>query len=353
MAPPPEIAATLLKLRNRSDPGSDKKIAAAYAYLGIKQEPMVVLVPLKDVYLHHVFDDKAAAQQWAAQVKVGAPAKPVAGVYYSTAVPTLTFADWLGGPRYHADLLPGSMYGAPGYRLSVPGAPVVYRAAGASFGQNGRIGFRSYYDSLDREASERATCRVVELASEALGMLTPEAARGQKAAEKKAAKVAKGAGHCGVCFGVHAIHTGGRVHTHGYKMRGHSRGQMWKAGGDCFGARYLCWEKSPEATTAASESMKHQAQHLRQQAAAWGSGGFPDIYYAKNRYGSLREVAGPHADLDTQRGEKLVVLRAGDTGWDAAVAAKVKHFRAEAAEADANALWYAKTAAGWPKLPSE
>lgn len=351
MAPPPEIAATLLKLRNRSDPGSDKKIAAAYAYLGIKQEPMVVLVPLKDVYLHHVFDDKAVAQQWAAQVKVGAPAKPVAGVYYSTAAPTLTLADWLGVPRYHADLLPGSMYGAPGYRLSVPGAPVVYRAAGASFGQNGRATFRSYYDSLDREASERATARVVELASEALGMLTPDAVRAQKETEKKAAKVAKGAGHCGVCFGVHATHAGGRIHTHGYKMKGSARGQMWKAGGDCPGTGYLCWEKSPEATRAASEGLKRQAQSLRQHAAAWGAGEHSAIYYAaSSKFGTPHEV-GEHEELP--RGSVRSVLRAGEPKWPAAVAAKVRHLRAEAVAADTHALWYANAAAGWPKLPKE
>jgi len=361
----PDVEATLLKLRKHVTTGlSTKKVAAAYAVLGIKELECVTVQPLRD--LEQTFwslNDEAAVRRWMKNVEVvrQAPAKPVEGRIYSVTAPVFTLRTVHGSQDKspEASVPAGSGVGTPTKVRTVPGtAPLVFVRA-IRWDRDGTFKAQDYWNAVDRTLHQVQEDRIAELASRALGLSTPAEEKHQKKATAAAEKVAKGGGICGVCFKAHKIYDYGATYPHGYKMntrggRGHQG--SFKTPGQCAGAQAQCWERGPQTTLRHAADLRRWAQANRTLLEEVKAGRHPDIHVAwrpaaTKWHPDTWRLVEPYDLLN--KGETRGVLQPGDAAYADADKKRRLKYKQEADSLDASAAWFEKAAAGWPTLPRD
>jgi hypothetical protein len=184
-------------------------------------------------------------------------------------------------------------------------------------------------------------------------------------ARRRAEAVAKGLGTCGVCFGVHAVHTHGAVVQHGYRMGGatwgHGHNGMCKVSGDCYGVGHLSFEKSSHVTALYGEILHGRGKRFAETADRWEAGEVTRPVWVLFTQAWGRRTEEP-SFLSPPRGktyeefepgprQRKEQVGPGHAFWPWVVETTVKSLRAESAQLLAAADWYAKAAAGWPAYP--
>lgn len=360
----PDVEATLLKLRKHVTTGvTPKKLAAAYAALGVVEQVGVTAQPMKDLDLTFWVwnDDPAAIQRWMKSVEVArqAPARPMEGRIYAVKAPVLQQrASTMSptGSTPEASVPAGSTVGTPTKVRDVPGVGPLVFLQPIRWNRDGTVKASGYWVAADPALHQAQEDRIAELASRALGIPTVAEEKHQKKAQASAAKVAKGGGICGVCFEAHKVYANGRTYPHGYKMntkygRGHQG--SFKQPGQCGGAQEPSWDLGPQTTLRHAADLRESAQHHRARLEEIKSGMHPAIHIIRTpakwgkkegwRLSSIYDLPG--------QGETRDILNPGDVSYAEADKQRRAEHKLQAESLDESAAWFEKAAAGWPALP--
>jgi hypothetical protein len=354
--PAPTLAALERTRRGVGDPLSDKNAARLFAWIGVTATPGVVRVPLtsarEDVGVAHIVD---TAELERLRVVTGLP------------VPILRPFDNGHGFVGHEIALAGLT--VPVGVLHVSGPDI----APATVSEASLDGIGTYslgrFPSADKPTpTPRGVALRVPgvraLLASALGARTPDEERAHKEREKARVKreeaTARGYATCGVCFGTFALNAvAGTLVQHGYRMGGGKRGYLYKASGDCDGAGWRPWEKSPDATRSHAGRLRSRAEYTTEYADKWERGEIRTPFHFKvspGRFASrqTRTRIGELTLIDAgelRAGYTRLVIEAGHAEYPALAAAHLAEQRAEAAALARSAVAYARAADEWPADP--
>lgn len=360
----PDVEATLVKLRKHVTTGlTPKKLAAAYAVMGVAEKVGVTAQPMKELDLTFWTwnDDSAAIQRWMKSVEVTrqAPAKPAEGRIYAVKAPTLRQRESTMSPTGsapEASVPAGSTVGTPTKVRDVPGVGPLMFFQPIRWNRDGTFKASGYWIAADPTTHQAQEDQVADLASRALGMPTVAEEKRQKKATASAAKVAKGGGICGVCFEAHKVYDHGSTYPHGYKMntkygRGHQG--SFKQPGQCAGAQSPSWERGPQTTLRHAADLRRSAQRHRDLLTEIKAGGHPDIHIVRTpaRWGRKSSWRLSSIYDLPEREETRDVLHPGDPEYAEADKQRRVDHKQQAEGLDKSAAWFEHAAAGWPALP--
>lgn len=175
-------------------------------------------------------------------------------------------------------------------------------------------------------------------------------------ARKAAEAERKGKGTCGVCFGLYAVHQGGGMVQHGYRMAGGGRGfgheGMFKAGGDCYGVGFQPWEKSVAATEAYAKHLLRAAGQVELLIENYKAGKFQGpIHVLVSRWDGEKEV-GPSHKANERWGERIETRTPDHADWGRWLDARIKKEEAYHIDLMKQVDTYNKIAAKWPEYPA-
>lgn len=215
-----------------------------------------------------------------------------------------------------------------------------------------------------KSARHRVPPELIQLASDALRMPTPDEERHQKGRKRQEEMVSRGFVTCGICFRAIGPTARGYVSSHGYRMGGggwgHGHQGMHKDTGDCFGAGWTPWQIDHNAATAWVRRLEGRIPHLMEQVRLWREEdtSLGDSFrVVRLRDGSVRPAnvwGGENLDDPTSlpRGAEAVAVERGSPGWRT-----ICRIRLTGAEGDLRATqdeitFYQGAIRGWPALPT-